>query len=84
MSCVRGPNRKTYHYKVFHNDEIEYYKTSAAITSKHNLTRSTIYLMCKQYNNPDIVRRKYSHIKIQKINESYLSVEFKINHTEII
>tara|TARA_R100000231_G_scaffold122142_1_gene92311 strand:- start:2768 stop:3019 length:252 start_codon:yes stop_codon:yes gene_type:complete len=70
----RGLNKKTYHYKVINklNDEFKYYKTCDEITKDYGISRANIYLMAK---NPNIIRRKYNNINIEKCHLHYLVVE---------
>jgi hypothetical protein len=77
----RGLTRKKYHYKLINsenNNEIEYFKTTSEIIEKYNISRPQIYLMCKIEDRP-IIRRKYAHLKIEKINLHYLTVEHGID-----
>lgn len=71
---IRGPAKTYYHYLVTKKDceEKEYYKTISEINEKYGISRGNIYLMCKQ---PDIKRRKYTNIKIEKIHLHYLLVD---------
>lgn len=82
----RGINKKMYHYKlqdINNEGSVEYYKTIRDITDKHGISRGNVYLMLKN-ENTDIKRRKYAHIKIERIKEHYLSVEHGVDPSVII
>jgi hypothetical protein len=71
----RSENKSHYHYKVINNENNEpeeYFKTLNSIKDKYGISRSNIYLMCKY---PDTERRKYNHLKIEKIHIHYLVIE---------
>lgn len=79
----RGPNKLYYHYKLKHdsNDNFEYYKSCKEITEKYNISRSNIYLMCK---NPETPRRTYNNIKIEKIHKHYLIIDANVPENQIL
>ena len=66
MTNGRSVNKTHYHYKIFDREknDTKYY---------NGISRSNIYLMCK--NPDDVNRRKYDHLKIEKIHLHYLVVE---------
>jgi len=72
----RGDNYKYYHYKIFHNDEVKYYKTLKNIYEDLGISRANIWLMIK---NPEVVRRKYNNIKVEKCHLHYLHVDHGID-----
>lgn len=85
----RGVNKKIYHYKIKNihndNDEFEYYKTIKDITEKYGISRGNVYLMIKNNENINTIRRrKYAHLYIQKINEHYLTIEQGIDPSQIL
>ena len=53
-------------------NETKFYKTLNHITNEYGISRSNIYLMCK---NPDVERRKYNNLNIEKVHIHYLVVE---------
>ena len=73
---IRGKNYKTYHYCLIDNDSVNkekhYYKTLCDITNDYTISRSNIYLLIR---NPNVVRRKYNNLKIEKCHLHYLVVE---------
>ena len=75
MTNGRSVNKTHYHYKIFDREknDTKYYKTLNHITDEDGISRSIIYLMCK--NPDDVNRRKYDHLKIEKIHLHYLVVE---------
>jgi hypothetical protein len=77
---IRGRNYKTYNYVLIDNNseskEKHYYKTLKDITDIYKISRSNIYLLIR---NPDVVRRKYNNLKIEKCNLHYLVVEHGID-----
>tara|TARA_R110002153_G_scaffold193128_1_gene346479 strand:+ start:276 stop:536 length:261 start_codon:yes stop_codon:yes gene_type:complete len=80
---IRGPAKTYYHYLVTNKDseEKEYYKTISEINTKYGISRGNIYLMCK---NPNVKRRKYNDITIEKIHLHYLVVEQDIDPISIV
>lgn len=79
----RGPQKTFYHYKLINKNthEIEYFKTLNNITDKYQISRSNVYLMIK---NPNITRRKYNDIEIEKVHLHYLVVEQHLDPSSII
>ena len=71
---TRSANKTHYHYKLYNKEtnETKFYKTLNHITNEYGISRSNIYLMCK---NPDVERRKYNNLKIEKVHIHYLVVE---------
>lgn len=78
----RSANSTYYHYMLHNNDtnEDKYYMTLDQITNEYGISRSNIYLMCK---NPDVERRKYNNLQIKKIHLHYLVVEQGIDPSTI-
>lgn len=76
MTNGRSVNKTHYHYKIFNREtnETKYYKTLNHITDDYGISRSNIYLMCKN-NDTEVNRRKYDHLDIEKIHLHYLVVE---------
>lgn len=79
---TRTENKTHYHYKLVDNEtnETKYFKTLNDITNEYGISRSNIYLMCK---NPQIERRKYNNIIIEKVHIHYLVVEQGLNPNTI-
>jgi len=79
----RTENKLYYHYKLKHdsNNNFEYFKSCKEITEKYNISRSNIYLMCK---NPKTPRRKYNNIKIEKIHLHYLIIDSNVSESQIL
>ncbi len=73
-SRSRSANKTHYHYKLFdkESNETKYFMTLNDITTDYGISRSNIYLMCK---NPEIDRRKYNNLNIEKVHIHYLVVE---------
>ena len=71
---TRSANKPHYHYKLYNKEtnETKFYKTLNHITNEYGISRSNIYLMCK---NPDVERRKYNNLNIEKVHIHYLVVE---------
>lgn len=79
----RGPAKTFYHYLLTNKNthEKEYFKTLNNITNKYKISRSNIYLMIK---NPDVIRRKYNDIAIEKVHLHYLVVEQNLDPSTIL
>ena len=78
----RGANKVYYHYCITEKEtgDKTYYKTLKDIRRELGISASNVYNM---YKNPDVDRRKYNDIKINKCHEHYLWVEYGIDPTEI-
>lgn len=85
MTNGRSVNKTHYHYKIFNREtnETKYYKTLNHITDEYGISRSNIYLMCKN-NDTEINRRKYDHLNIEKIHLHYLVVEQGLDPNSLI
>ena len=79
----RGKNKMYYHYCITDKKDNDktYYKTLKNIKDDLGISASNVYLM---YKKPNVTRRKYNDLLIEKCHEHYLFVEYGIPDCEII